>query len=52
MPDPSVFGHFHPPGHLEQAAAPPTEKNPGEQGISVELDVDGQYLPGGHTVQY
>ena len=52
LPDPSRFGHFHPLGHLEQAAAPPKEKYPGEQAISVELVVDGQYFPAGHTVQY
>ena len=52
LPDPSAFGHFHPAGHVRQTSAPPTEKDPGEQGISVEFVVDGQYLPAGQAVQY
>lgn len=52
MPEPSAFGHFQPLGHARQTAAPPNEKVPGEQRISVEFLVDGQYLPAGHTVQY
>ena len=42
LPDPSAFGHFHPLGHVRHTATPPYEKDPGEQGISVELVVDGQ----------
>ena len=50
FPVPSLLGHFHPLGHGVHCSWPPHENVPAGQFISVEVLVDGQYLPPGQTV--